>query len=180
MFLNIIFFATLYPVLFIICIVFALQNSYKDGMLFAVNMKREWVEDENVKAIQKRFKKEMIWYSLILAIIPFSCLFIPYFSIQMTIWMVWLIVAIILLMLPTVFANNRLKQWKLKMGYYEEQSAERYVELKNAGTVRCMHFLPFFVPLAIGTVAAIAVIPLAKVMGISCLIGAASGYIFCW
>ena len=48
MFLNIIFFATLYPVLFIICIVFALQNSYKDGMLFAVNMKREWVEDENV------------------------------------------------------------------------------------------------------------------------------------
>ena len=66
MFLNIIFFATLYPVLFIICIVFALQNSYKDGMLFAVNMKREWVEDENVKAIQKRFKKEMIWYSLIL------------------------------------------------------------------------------------------------------------------
>lgn len=99
MFLNIIFFATLYPVLFIICIVFSLQNSYKDGMLFAVNMKREWVEDENVKAIQKRFKKEMIWYSLILAIIPFSCLFIPYFSIQMTIWMVWLIVAIILLML---------------------------------------------------------------------------------
>lgn len=86
MFLNIIFFATLYPVLFIICIVFALQNSYKDGMLFAVNMKREWVEDENVKAIQKHFKKEMIWYSLILAIIPFSCLFIPYFSIQMTIW----------------------------------------------------------------------------------------------
>ena len=75
MFLNIIFFATLYPVLFIICIVFSLQNSYKDGMLFAVNMKREWVEDENVKAIQKRFKKEMIWYSLILAIIPFSCLF---------------------------------------------------------------------------------------------------------
>ncbi len=72
MFLNIIFFATLYPVLFIICIVFALQNSYKDGMLFAVNMKREWVEDENVKAIQKRFKKEMIWYSLILAIIPLA------------------------------------------------------------------------------------------------------------
>lgn len=178
MFLNIIFFATLYPVLFIICIVFALQNSYKDGMLFAVNMKREWVEDENVKAIQKHFKKEMIWYSLILAIIPFSCLFIPYFSIQMTIWMVWLIGAIILLTLPTIFANNRLKQWKRKMGYYEEQSAERYVELKNAGTVRCMHFLPFFVPLAIGTVAAIAVIPFAKVMGISCLIGAASGYIF--
>ena len=178
MFLNIIFFATLYPVLFIICIVFALQNSYKDGMLFAVNMKREWVEDENVKAIQKHFKKEMIWYSLILAIIPFSCLFIPYFSIQMTIWMVWLIVAIILLMLPTVFANNRLKQWKRKMGYYEEQSAERYVELKNAGTVHCMHFLPFFVPLALGTAAAIAVIPFAKVMGIFCLIGAASGYIF--
>lgn len=66
MFLNIIFFATLYPVLFIICIVFALQNSYKDGMLFAVNMKREWVEDENVKAIQKHFKKEMIWYSIVL------------------------------------------------------------------------------------------------------------------
>ena len=39
-------------------------------------------------------------------------------------------------------------------------------------------FSAVFVPLAMGTAAAIAVIPFAKVMGIFCLIGAASGYIF--
>jgi len=41
MFLNIIFFATLYPVLFIVYVVMALQSGQKNGSIFGVNMKPE-------------------------------------------------------------------------------------------------------------------------------------------
>ena len=95
MFLNIIFFATLYPVLFIVYVVMALQSGQKNGSIFGVNMKPEWFEEDEVKAIQKRFKREMRWYGLLLAVIPFSSLLTPYFSIQMTIWLVWMFGAII-------------------------------------------------------------------------------------
>lgn len=178
MFLNIIFFATLYPVLFIVYVVMALQSGQKNGSIFGVNMKPEWFEEDEVKAIQKRFKREMRWYGLLLAVIPFSSLLTPYFFIQMTIWLVWMFGAIILLMLLLVFANSRLKEWKRQKGYYETQSTERYVELKNAGAIRCIHFFQFFLPLAIGIIGAALALPVYKMVGISCLIGAACGFIY--
>jgi len=81
-------------------------------------------------------------------------------------------------MLPLVFANSRLKEWKRQKGYYETQSTERYVELKNAGAIRCIHFFQFFLPLAIGIIGAALALPVYKMVGISCLIGAACGFIY--
>ena len=119
----------------------------------------------------------MIWYSLILAIIPFSCLFIPYFSMQIdnldgvvdcSDYSID-----IQLYLPIIVW----KQWKLKMGYYEEQSAERYVELKMqelfAVCISCRFCTAYHRDSSCDCGYSFA-----KVMGISCLIGAASGYIF--
>ena len=41
MIMNIIFFATMYPIVFIILFLFSTQNKYENGRLFAVNMKKE-------------------------------------------------------------------------------------------------------------------------------------------
>lgn len=40
MIMNIIFFATMYPIVFIILFLFSTQNKYENGRLFAVNMKK--------------------------------------------------------------------------------------------------------------------------------------------
>ena len=46
MIMNIIFFTTMYPIVFIILFLFSTQNKYENGRLFAVNMKKEWIKDK--------------------------------------------------------------------------------------------------------------------------------------
>ena len=71
MIMNIIFFATMYPIVFIMLFLFSTQNKYENGRLFAVNMKKEWIKDATVADIRQKFKKEMRYYAILLAIVPF-------------------------------------------------------------------------------------------------------------
>lgn len=144
MIMNIIFFATMYPIVFIILFLFSTQNKYENGRLFAVNMKKEWIKDATVADIRQKFKKEMRYYAILLAIVPFVSLLTSHMSIQLTIWMFWLLAAIFLLSLPIMRANHRLKTWKTQNHLYEDRQPEHYVELKQAGSVRKVRFLPFF------------------------------------
>ena len=74
MIMNIIFFATMYPIVFIMLFLFSTQNKYENGRLFAVNMKKEWIKDATVADIRQKFKKEMRYYAILLAIVPFISL----------------------------------------------------------------------------------------------------------
>ena len=114
MIMNIIFFATMYPIVFIMLFLFSTQNKYENGRLFAVNMKKEWIKDATVADIQQKFKKEMRYYAILLAIVPFVSLLTSHMSIQLTIWIFWLLAAIFLLSLPIMRANHRLKTWKIQ------------------------------------------------------------------
>ena len=64
MIMNIIFFATMYPIVFIMLFLFSTQNKYENGRLFAVNMKKEWIKDATVADIRQKFKKEMRYYPM--------------------------------------------------------------------------------------------------------------------
>ena len=146
MIVNILMFVTVYPLNFIFYFIFRSQYQYENGCLFAVDMSPEWIKEDEVKAVVEKFKKEMRNYFLFLAIVPFSCLFTKYFSIQLTIWTFWMLAVIILLCLPLVHANNALKKWKREHFLYEDVEVERRVELKSIGKIRRVKFLPFFVP----------------------------------
>lgn len=56
----------------------------------------------------------MRYYAILLAIVPFVSLLTSHMSIQLTIWMFWLLAAIFLLSLPIMRANHRLKHGKRK------------------------------------------------------------------
>lgn len=178
MIMNIIFFATMYPIIFIMLFLFSTQNKYENGRLFAVNMKKEWITDAAVADIQQTFKKEMRCYTIVLAIVPFVSLLTSHMSIQLTIWMFWLLAAIVLLSLPIVRANHRLKAWKMQNHLYEDRQPEHYVELKQAGSVRKVRFFPFFLPNIIGIASALLLLPKSGGLGLSCLIGTSCGLIF--
>ena len=70
---------------------FSTQKKYENGRLFAVNMKKEWIKDATVADIRQKFKKEMRYYAILLAIVPFVSLLTSHMSIQLTIWMFWLL-----------------------------------------------------------------------------------------
>lgn len=47
----------MYPIVFIIAVLFSTQNKYENGRLFAVNMKKEWIKDATVADIQAKIQK---------------------------------------------------------------------------------------------------------------------------
>lgn len=146
MIVNIIMFFTMYPVLLVLYFCFRGQYQYADGCLFAVNMKPEWIKEPEVAAIVEKFRREMKQYFIFLLIVPLSSFLTKYISIQLTIWMMWILLAIVLLCLPLVHANNGLKRWKTEHCLYETEKTEHRIELKAVGKVRRVNFLPFFLP----------------------------------
>ena len=146
MLVNIIMFFTMYPVLLVLYFCFRGQYQYADGCLFAVNMKPEWIKEPEVAAIVEKFRREMKQYFIFLLIVPLSSFLTKYISIQLTIWMMWILLAIVLLCLPLVHANNGLKRWKTEHCLYETEKMEHRIELKAVGKIRRVKFLPFFLP----------------------------------
>ena len=102
----------MYPVLLVLYFCFRGQYQYADGCLFAVNMKPEWIKEPEVAAIVEKFRREMKQYFIFLLIVPLSSFLTKHMSIQLTIWMMWILIAIVLLCLPLVHANSGLKRWK--------------------------------------------------------------------
>ena len=128
MIVNIIMFFTMYPVLLVLYFCFRGQYQYADGCLFAVNMKPEWIKEPEVAAIVEKFRREMKQYFIFLLIVPLSSFLTKYISIQLTIWMMWILLAIVLLCLPLVHANNGLKRWKTEHCLYETEKTEHRIE----------------------------------------------------
>lgn len=81
----------------------------------------------------EKFRREMKQYFIFLLIVPLSSFLIKYISIQLTIWMMWILLAIVLLCLPLVHANNGLKRWKTEHCLYETEKMEHRIELKAVG-----------------------------------------------
>ena len=143
---NIILFISTYPVLLIIYFVLKKNHKFHDHLLFSVSMKEEWVKQPAVQKIISEFHKQMNILLLIFFAIPLTSLLTSHFSIQFTIWMNWLMLLILLFYVPYAVANKKLKKWKKENQLYENQILVSYVEMKNAGNVRKVRFLPFFLP----------------------------------
>lgn len=159
--LNIIFLVSMYPILFIMW--FLMKNARKTGQnsLFGIRWSKDWLPEEDAKALEKEFCKKFNRNLLILALIPFVTFFIPYFSISFTIWMIWLLAVIVMVMLPFAQSNRKLlhlKQERLR-AMHPQASAQAadvvYFELTEAGTIRCLKWYDFIAPLVISAVLAI-------------------------
>ena len=75
-------------------------------------------------------RDETVFY--ISAVVPLSSFLTKHMSIQLTIWMMWILIAIVLLCLPLVHANSGLKRWKTEHCLYETEKTEHRIELKAA------------------------------------------------
>lgn len=141
-----IFFITCYPILLVMY--FMLRNAVdKNGLCFGATLKMELRQCEEVKVIDAKFRKELKWANIILAIIPIPFVFIPYFSISMSLWMIWILA---ICFIPSIFyakANIRIKELKQQKGWNEACSIS-YSDLKTAsvpGKVKLITFLPTLV-----------------------------------
>lgn len=153
MMMNMIMLVGMYPVLFLLY--FVLKNSAKPkkGLVFGVTMKKEWLNDEEMQTLTNQYQKKMKRNLLIMLVTPLVCFLTDHVSIQLTIWMIWLFAAIVAMELPFIQANKKVTELRRERGWQDDLQKEEYVELKDAGEVRRVKFLPFFWPMLVSAAA---------------------------
>lgn len=160
--LNIIFFATMYPIVLVMYVVLRNLSGKEDGLLFGASMKKEWRSESEFVEIEKWYKKSLNRFFLIIAIIPVVCILIHYVSIAYTIWMHWFLVMIFGPLVIFAIANKKVKDEKEKKGYVKEASGNSYTELKQAGEIRRVHIKSFLAPIVVSFLAVVFVIILSS------------------
>ena len=127
MLINLLMAACMYPTLLIVFVV--LKNEVKSAVkrpgkmitLFGIELGHERMADPEVDEIMAKFDREMKLMFIIIAIFPVSAFFVPWFSISFTIWMMWLFVIFILIFVPIVRGNKRVKDLKKRRGWYDTE-----------------------------------------------------------
>lgn len=153
--LQVIFFLTMYPVLFILYFAMKGAGSAQNGYCFSCRMKADWMKDADVQAVIEKYAqglKRTLW---VLALIPAVTFFVPWFSVSFSIWMIWLCAVIAAPGVPYVQADSRIKALKLEKGWSTNSSGPARTELKNAGMVRRVKVGEFMVPSVISGIAAV-------------------------
>lgn len=148
--------ACMYPVLLILYAIMRYYGKPRAGLLFGARMQTGWEQEPEVEAICRRFRKEMLIWLLVLAVIPVITLPIPYMSISTSFWLIWCFGAIVLMEIPFVRANGALRHWKAEQGYAGHQEERRLVEIRDLGALRCLRWTSFLVPTLLGLAGAVA------------------------
>ncbi len=129
MLLNIIMWIGLYPVIFIMYFVLKLSAKDRSGIVFGVRLPKAADGEEEFAALleerRKIYYRQMRMTFFVFLVIPLISFLVPYFSIQFTIWMFWMLVAILFLELPYIRANRELVKWKKERRLAAAERAEQ-------------------------------------------------------
>lgn len=142
--MNIFFAVVMYPI--VLLMYFMLRGAGDDNRAycFGATLSHLQRQEESVKQIITEYKKSLKRTIIILAVIPVICFFIPWMSIGMTIWFLWLLVVCFAPMIHFAIANRKIQEVKLQMGWKEEYEIS-YTDLKSVAVskkVKLREFLP--------------------------------------
>lgn len=127
---NIIMLISIYPVLFIIYFVLKNEAIDKKNIILGVTIPKGYLKSEEVEQVTKGYQKRMNRLLFVFAWIPFVTFFIPYFSINFTIHMTWLLFMIVAFHLPFIKGNMKLKEIKEKNRWFVESKSEVIIDTK--------------------------------------------------
>ena len=84
--------------------------------------------------------------TIILAVIPVVCFFIPFMSIAMTIWFIWILAVCFWPMIRFAIANKKIQELKVQMGWKEEYEVS-YTDLKSVTVLKKVKLKEFLLPI---------------------------------
>lgn len=146
LFLNGMFMVTCYPILFLMYFMFRNAKD-KNGWCFGTTLDKELKSDPAVEEIDGEYRKNLKKTTIILAVIPPACFFIPYTSISFSIWTIWICVICFYPMIFFARANKQIQELKQERGWNQDSEVE-YTDLKIASVprkVKLTTFLPAIV-----------------------------------
>ena len=145
-----IFFVTCYPILLVMY--FMLKGSAnRNGFCFGATLTPEMRNDEEIKTIDEEFRRSLKLGTIWLAIIPIPFAFIPYFSISMSLWMIWIMVICLWPSVLFAIANKKVIELKQQRGWNVENTVS-YADLKKATVPRKVKLGTFLPTLILSTI----------------------------
>ncbi len=96
---TIILLICMYPFAFIMYYILKNEAKQKKGLYFGVKLSSEQASDERIKRIIEKYNRNMRCCFLFILLFPIVMLPVPWFSIAITIWMLWLIASMIIFFL---------------------------------------------------------------------------------
>lgn len=141
-----------YPFLFIMYFLVKNEGGVQKSGCFGVTLTKENMKEPEAVKIIKEYNKQMRWTFIVLLLVPLPMLFVPWFSIYLTFWMLWLVGGIFAFFIPFGRANTKLKQLKLEKGWKKGcEEKQTLVEMKSAGKVRRVKWYQFAAPCVISS-----------------------------
>lgn len=139
-----------YPFLFIMYFLVKNEGGVQKTGCFGITLTKDNMKEPEAAKIIKEYNKQMRRTFIALLLAPLPMLFIPWFSIYLTFWMVWLIGGIFAFFIPFGRANTKLKDLKREKGWKKDgEEKQTLVEMKSAGKVRRVKWYQFAGPCAI-------------------------------
>lgn len=152
---NIIFAIMMYPMLLILYFVQKFQGKPQLHTLFGIRYSREWLSEDEEQQLIADYRRSMNRFLLLWGFLPIVTFFIPYISIIITVWMLWMIAVIVMSMAPYFHSNRKLLALKKERCHEETTANLTYTELKQAGMIRRVKWQQFAVPMLISILLAI-------------------------
>ncbi len=157
--LNIILLIGMYPAIFIIYFTMKYSGKNRNGTMFGLCVPRD---EQLAEEFYRQVENKQVWYQhrmrstfFIFLVLPLISIAVPYLSIQFTIWMLWLLLAIVFFELPCIMVNRELKEWKKSVQIQEKAKQDNInlVELSKAGQVRKTKLSQFLLPILLSAAA---------------------------
>ncbi len=153
--LNIILGVCMYPVIFLLYFIAKWMAEERNSYRFGASFKKEWEEAEEMIRIKALYLKSLKHALLIFALCPILIFFVPYTSICITLWMIWMFFMLYFFMRPFFRANRQIRDWKLKKGLETEHESTVYIELKESEGIRKQKHLFFYMSSIVSVVAVV-------------------------
>ncbi len=137
--------ACMYPFIFLMYFLIKNEGKPRQNTFYGVELneeQRKQVKIDEVTAEYNRGMRGIMWFMLLF---PLPMLLIPWMSIAICYWMIWILLSCFIFFVPFAKANVKLKQWKKEKGLVVEQEQVYYAEMKYAGELRKVkwfHWLP--------------------------------------
>ena len=99
------------------------EATFKKNIVIGVTLPFEGREDGEVMACLRKFKKRLGVLCVLLVAVAVPCAFVKKYPSAMTLWLVWLDLAIVLPYIPYVLCNRELKAIKARRGWRKQEPA---------------------------------------------------------
>ena len=136
----------LYPAVFLMYFILKNEGQPKKGMVFGSKLSGSRQKEPEVIEVVRIYNKQMNLLFAALVFLPIPVFFIPWESIVISFWMMWILASLFAFVIPFAIANGKIKAIKREKGWKKGEEALTVVEIKHAGRVRLVKFYQFAAP----------------------------------